>query len=80
MAGNDDEDRSSWRMAARQLAIYAHVGLMFPVAIAIGFLAGYLIDRWLGTVPWVAVAGMALGVVAAIRNLLQAVARDTDSR
>lgn len=58
----------------RQLAAYGGVGTMFPVAIAIGFLGGYYLDGKLGTGPWLALSGFALGVVAALRNLLRAAA------
>ena len=51
---------------------------MFPVAIGLGFFGGYLLDRWLGTMPLFALIGLVLGVAAAIRNLLQTVAADDD--
>ena len=57
------------------MATYGHVGIMFPVAIVIGFLIGDRIDRWLGTSPWIALVGFGLGVVSAMRNLLRAVDR-----
>lgn len=62
----------------RQYAHYATAGIMFPVAIALGFFGGYMIDRWLGTIPLFALIGLAFGVAAAIRNLLQTVASDKD--
>ena len=58
---------------------YAIVGIMFPVAITLGFFGGYMLDRWLGTVPLFALIGLTLGVTAAIRNLLQTVATDDDT-
>lgn len=50
---------------------------MFPVAVALGFWVGYVIDGRLGTFPWFSFAGLAMGFAAAIRNLLQTVASDT---
>ena len=70
---------TSWASITRQYAHYATVGIMFPVAVALGFYLGYLLDRRLGTVPLFAIVGMALGVAAAIRNLLQTVASDNDA-
>lgn len=37
------------REAFRQLGDLMSVGLVFPVAIAIGYAMGYYLDRWLGT-------------------------------
>jgi F0F1-type ATP synthase assembly protein I len=73
--GKGDVD-VSFLTVIRQAAHYAIVGIMFPVSIALGFFAGYMIDRWLETVPLFAVIGLCFGVAAAIRNLLQTVASD----
>jgi F0F1-type ATP synthase assembly protein I len=51
---------------------------MFPVAIAIGFFGGYMLDGWLGSRPWFSLLGLVLGFVAATRNLLQTVSIDDD--
>ena len=59
---------------ARQLVALGNVGMMFPVSIAIGFLGGYYLDRQLDTAPWLALGGFALGVAAALRNLMRSVA------
>lgn len=73
---SDATNNSSLVAITRQYAHYATVGIMFPVATALGFFGGYVIDQWLGTVPLFAIIGLLLGVVAAIRNLLQTVASD----
>lgn len=70
-----DNDRDGRREWARQLTTYGTVGMMFPVSIAFGFLGGWVLDRWLGTDPWLQLAGFALGVAAAIRHLLGAFAQ-----
>ena len=74
----DDDD--TLVSITRQYAHYATVGIMFPVAIALGFMGGYALDRWLGTTPLLAFIGLGFGVAAAIRNLLQTVASDDDSQ
>ena len=82
--GDEDErdhnaDDVSWTAITRQYAHYATVGIMFPVAVALGFYLGYRLDLLLGTVPLFAIVGLALGVAAAIRNLLQTIASDKDA-
>jgi len=64
---------------AQQLLAYGNVGMMFPVSIAIGFFAGRLADRWLGTSPWLSLVGFTLGVVAAVRHLIRATGSESDS-
>ena len=71
-----DANGASLMAITRQYARYATVGIMFPVATALGFYLGYLVDGWFGSAPLFAIVGMVLGVVAAIRNLLQTVASD----
>ncbi len=76
--GDSEGDRASLMTATRQFAHYATAGIMFPVSIALGFGFGYLLDQWAGTTPLLALLGMALGIAAAIRNLLRVAARDED--
>ena len=68
---DDESSLGSWRAPLRQFALYSHVGIMFPVAIALGFFAGYALDGWLGSRPWLSLLGIALGFAAATRNLLK---------
>ena len=46
------------------------IGMSFVLAIAIGFGAGYMLDRWLGT-RWMWVVGFILGFAAAIVNVVR---------
>lgn len=48
------------------------LGLMFPVAIAVGYFLGRWLDGLFHTSPWMAVAGTAIGVAAAFVNLFRA--------
>lgn len=73
-----DDATSLWRDPLRQFAHYSTAGIMFPVAVALGFWLGWLLDERLGTFPWLSFVGLALGFAAATRNLLQTVASDTD--
>ncbi len=55
-----------------------NVGLVFPAAIAVGYGLGYLLDRWLGTAPWLVVALSIAGAAAAFINLFRVVSRLED--
>lgn len=35
----------------------------------VGVLLGYLLDRWLGTSPWLLLLGIGIGFAAGLRNL-----------
>jgi ATP synthase protein I len=61
-------DRSSWR----GIASYAQLGTTLFACVIVGLAAGYFADRWLGTQPWLLLAGMGLGIVAAAWNLYRA--------
>ena len=74
----DESNPGPWRAPFRQFALYSHVGMMFPIAIAIGFFAGYMVDGWLGTLPLFALLGVVLGFAAATRNLLKTVSIEDD--
>ena len=66
-----DKRRRFYRVAADLL----NVGLIFPSAIAVGYVAGYFLDRWLETSPWLAVALSIAGAVAAFVNLFRVASR-----
>lgn len=72
--GRKEQRRRIYRLAADLL----NVGLIFPAAIAVGYGLGYLLDRWLGTGPWLAVSLSIAGTVAAFINLFRVVSRIED--
>ena len=45
------------------------MGLHMVSGVIVGCLLGYGLDKWLGTGPWGAAAGLILGVGAGFRNL-----------
>ncbi|HVT46015.1 MAG TPA: AtpZ/AtpI family protein [Thermoanaerobaculia bacterium] len=61
---------------ARQLLEASAIGLMFPIAIAIGFGWGFWMDRLFGTWPWLTVIFTAFGVAAAFVNLFRMASGD----
>jgi len=75
----EDESRlGPWRASFRQFALYSHIGMMFPIAIIIGFFGGYLLDGWVGTRPLFSLLGVVLGFAAATRNLLKTISIEDD--
>ncbi len=47
------------------------VGIAFVLAVVIGFLVGYFLDRWLGTTPLFIIIFFFLGVAAGIVNVVR---------
>jgi ATP synthase protein I len=69
------EGRKQLKLAAR----FASAGLELVISIVVGYFGGGLLDRWLGTSPYIAYVGLALGIAAGFRNLL-ALARSAQKR
>jgi ATP synthase protein I len=65
---DEQTPRSSSAETMRAIGALSTVGLSFVFAIGIGFAAGYLLDRWLGT-RWIWLPGFLLGIVAAVLNV-----------
>jgi ATP synthase protein I len=47
------------------------VGIALVVATVLGLAAGYCLDRWFGTAPWLTMIGLALGIAAGFVNLFR---------
>ena len=45
------------------------IGFSFVLAIVMGFGGGYLLDRWLGTSPWLTFLGFFVGLAAGVLNV-----------
>lgn len=58
-----------------QVAYYAGLGFILPAGGVAGYLAGWLLDRWLGSAPWAALAGALLGAAAGFVEVLQVLKR-----
>ncbi len=61
----EEEKRKFYRQFARISAI----GLEMGLSVAVGLAIGYLLDRYLGTRPWLMVTFLILGVIAGFRSL-----------
>lgn len=66
-------DRSPARFV--RIAKYTAIGLQFPSTIFAGLALGYLLDRYLGTAPWLLVAMAFGGFFVAVAQLIQWVRR-----
>ena len=59
------------RREARKLLEASSIGWMFPISIALGFGAGYGLDKLFGTWPWLTAIFSAFGIIAAFINLFR---------
>jgi ATP synthase protein I len=62
-------DRKPLSETMRTLGALSTVGFSFVLAIVIGAAAGYYLDRWLGTSPWMFFLFFVLGLAAGILNV-----------
>ena len=65
MASEDDQETNRKSGLA-----YAAAFSLFSAVVA-GLIAGWLMDRWLGTRPWLLVAGIVLGAVAGFYQFIR---------
>ena len=68
----DDNDRRELKKLFEASAI----GWMFPIAIGLGALWGYGMDRLFGSWPWLTSIFTGFGVIAAFVNLFRMAGRD----
>jgi ATP synthase protein I len=52
-------------------AVGIRVGIELLVGVAFGIGLGLLLDRWLGTTPWLMIVFMFIGTAAGIRNVIR---------
>jgi len=64
------------KMVFKDLRLYGSLGIEMAVSVLIGTLMGYLLDKWLGTRPWILIIGFIFGAAAGFRNLFRLIARE----
>lgn len=57
----------------RKLAEVSSIGLILPSSIVVGLFFGTMLDKWLGTRPWMLLIFLILGVVSGFLNLFRAI-------
>ena len=62
-----------WRTRARIASSVTpgNEGFTLVLATVVGLAAGYYLDRWLGTAPWLLLVGLGFGIAAGFVNLLR---------
>jgi ATP synthase protein I len=67
------EPGQSNRRWIRQLGALSGVGLTLVISTVLGLWGGYVLDRWLGSAPWLMLVGLLLGIASGFVNLFRAV-------
>jgi len=68
----EDKEETNRKSGLAYAAAFALFG-----SVAAGLLAGWLIDRWLGTAPWLLVGGIVLGAAAGFYEFVRAASKIT---
>jgi ATP synthase protein I len=58
-----------------KFALAFAVGGIIAYNISGGIILGYLLDRWLGTAPWLSITGLILGTIGAFAGLYRIMSR-----
>ena len=66
--------RKEKREMYQQLGALMSAGLVFPVSIAIGYVMGYYLDRWLGT-TWLTIAFLLFGIAAGFVSFFRTISK-----
>jgi ATP synthase protein I len=62
----------------RRLAEISSIGLVLPSSIVVGLFLGYLLDKLLGTAPWMLLIFLLLGIVSGFLSLFRALRKFKD--
>jgi len=63
--------KPSWKNGYRKIAMLSSLGLILPSSIAVGLFFGYLLDRVLGTQPWMLLTFTILGIISGFYSLIR---------
>lgn len=71
--------KSDWREGLRAASPYLGLGMQLALAMAFFSGGGYLLDRWLGSTPWLTVVGGVVGMVAVFVQVIR-VSKELDQK
>ncbi len=67
-------DKDEQNVNSKSSVVYGAV-LSLAFSIVSGLVVGWVLDRWLGTSPWLIVAGIVLGSVAGFMQFIRLMSR-----
>jgi len=70
-AHQQNKKPDDWRRGLSEAGPYLGLGAQLGFTVVFFTAMGYLIDRWLGTLPWFLLGGAALGMVAMFVQLIR---------
>ena len=62
----------------RKVAAASSLALMLPSSIIVGLFIGYMLDKWLGTSPWMTLLFFFLGTASGFISLLRGLNKHKD--
>jgi ATP synthase protein I len=62
---------AKWAGSARRIGDAYMIATVLPIAVLLGYGAGWLLDRMLGTAPWCTVVLTAIGIAAGLREAIR---------
>ena len=73
LPGGDNSDKNSndnqHNEFGKALSVLSQMGVTIIVCIAVGLAAGYFLDKFLGTAPWLLLVFTLLGIAAAFKSI-----------
>ena len=67
-----EKSEPQFKKVFNKVSRYSTVGLELGFSIAIGVAAGYYLDQWLDTSPWLTIFLLLCGVAAGFKRIYQA--------
>jgi ATP synthase protein I len=66
-------DDKNEKAGPRRWAALSSLGLTLPSSIAVGLFFGYMLDKWLGTKPWLLLIFTILGIISGLMSLIRGI-------